>query len=246
MLDQAAGALDEELGDLARRCESDPEGAVEGLGTLLRRSGIGVRLLGGWRVALAGRPNVGKSRLLNAMAGFGRAIVSPMPGTTRDVVTVRTAVDGWPIELSDTAGLRETDDPIEAGGVSMARTKQDGADLVVLVLDRSEPLTVADRALIADSPGALIACNKADLFATWEPEEAWGTVAIVSAERGDGLGDLLRRIAERIVPAPPDRGMAVPFRPAHVRLLGRSLRLLQGGRPRAAARALDRLRRVGC
>ena len=68
---------------------------------------VGLRLVSGWRVVLAGRPNVGKSRLLNALAGYERAIVDPTPGTTRDVVTVRTALDGWPVELADTAGLRD-------------------------------------------------------------------------------------------------------------------------------------------
>ena len=70
-----------------------------------------------WRVVLAGRPNVGKSSLMNALVGFQRAIVCDLPGTTRDVVTATTAIDGWPIQLADTAGLRETRDEIESAGV---------------------------------------------------------------------------------------------------------------------------------
>ncbi len=99
---------------------------------------------------VAGRPNVGKSRLLNALAGYERAIVDPTPGTTRDVVTVRTALDGWPVELADTAGLRDSDDAIESAGIALARARQADADLTLLVLDRSEPLTETDLALRAD------------------------------------------------------------------------------------------------
>src|SRR5690606_1851021 len=150
--------------------------------------------------------------LLNALAGFGRAIVSPTPGTTRDVVTVRTAIDGWPVELADTAGVRTTDDPIEASGVQLARSRHGGADLVLPGLDRSEPLTEADRALIAERPDALIVCNKADLPAAWESEPSWAECAIVSAGRGDGLDALLGAIARRLVPDPPPSGVAVPFR----------------------------------
>jgi tRNA modification GTPase len=245
LLDQSAGALDEALIRLADRIASDPKEAAEGLEAVLRRGGLGTRLASGWRVVLAGRPNVGKSRLLNAMAGYGRAIVSPTPGTTRDVVTVRTAIDGWPVELADTAGLRLTDDPIESGGVALARSRQLGADLVLLVLDRSEPLTEADRSLLAGRPTSLVVCNKADLSAAWDPDESWGGVAVVSADRGDGLDRLLDRIAGRLVPDPPPRGAAVPFRAEHLRLLSRAQRLLMGGRAEAARRALLRLQRRG-
>jgi tRNA modification GTPase len=246
LLDQSAGALDEAITRLVDRIEVDPGRVAEELVALIRRGILGTRLLTGWRVVLAGRPNVGKSRLLNALAGYGRSIVSPTPGTTRDVVTVRTAIDGWPVELADTAGLRATDDPIESGGVTLARARQVGADLVLLVLDRSEPLTEADRGLLAGPTTSLIVCNKADLPASWEPEESWGEVAIVSADRGDGLDHLLDRVARRLVPDPLPKGTAVPFRAEQLRGLGRSHRLLQGGRVEGAKRALLRLQRRGC
>ncbi|QDV37493.1 GTPase [Tautonia plasticadhaerens] len=245
LLDQALGAFDDELDRLASRVISEPSRTADDLDVLIRRVGLGTRLVTGWRVALAGRPNVGKSRLLNALSGYGRAIVSPTPGTTRDVVTARTAIDGWPVELADTAGLRSTDDPIERGGVSLARARHVEADLVLLVLDLSEPLTEVDRALIAEHPSAILACNKADLTASWGPEAEWGASQIVSAERGEGLDDLLGRIARRLVPDPPPEGAAVPFRVGHARSLGRALGLLRGGRPEAAMRALLRLRGRG-
>ncbi len=194
---------------------------------------------------LAGRPNVGKSRLLNALAGYGRAIVDPSPGTTRDVVTVRTAVDGWPVELADTAGLRDPDDAIEAAGIALARARQREADLLLIVLDRSEPWTENDQALIAAARQAgpssvtLTVANKSDLPAAWEPLES--KVATISAERGDGIEDLTHALAHRLVPAPPPPGAGVPFRPAHLRRIDRACTSLRAGDRTTAVRHLTAL-----
>src|SRR5205823_1009519 len=162
----------------------------------------------------AGRPNVGKSRLLNALAGYGRAIVDASPGTTRDVVTVRTALDGWPVELADTAGLRDPDDPLEAAGIALAREQQRGARLPPVVLDRSQPWTENDQALIEaarraeTTPLTVTVANKSALPAAWEPlGDAWATI---SAERGDGIEALTQALARRLVPAPPPPGAGVP------------------------------------
>jgi tRNA modification GTPase len=239
LLDQLNGALETEVRAILGRIASKNGSVLEAIDTLIARSAVGLRILAGWRVVLAGRPNVGKSRLLNALAGFERAIVDPTPGTTRDVLTVRTAIDGWPVELADTAGLRDSGDPVEASGVAMARAQHAGADLVLLVLDGSEPLTEADRLLVAQHPGALWVTNKADLPASWEPHGPRRLV--VSAERGDNLDALWSAIAVRIVPAPPPPGSAVPFHPAHVRLLTRARAWLATGRTQAASRALERM-----
>lgn len=209
LLDQADEALDNEL-------DRVEQGApVEAIDRLLARSAIGLRMLDGWRVALAGRPNVGKSSLLNALAGFERAIVAASPGTTRDVVTARTALGGWPVVLADTAGLRPSADPIEAAGVRRAEGAHAAADLVVLVLDRSAPWTDVDRRLLAALPDALVVANKGDLPAAWDAGE-WLTV---SAGRGDGLDALAVAIVARLVPDPPPTGAGVPFRRRHVEAL---------------------------
>ncbi len=213
--------------------------ALSALDGLIDRARVGRRLVTGWTVALAGRPNVGKSRLLNALAGFERAIVDPTPGTTRDVVTQRTALGGWPVELADTAGLRESDDPIEAAGVARARAIQRGADLVVLVLDGSEPLTEADARMIEAFPDALRVANKCDLPAAWSAPET-GARAI-SAERGEGLEELVRDLADRLVPEAPPEGSGVPFREWQVRVIERVRRRLMEGRGDRAARLLKRL-----
>ncbi|WP_152052315.1 GTPase [Tautonia marina] len=241
LLAQAQGALDEALDAIRSRLSDDPSEAIERLNMLIDRAEVGCHLVSGWRVALAGRPNVGKSRLLNALAGYGRAIVSSTPGTTRDVVTARIAIDGWPVEVADTAGLRVTQDPIEAGGVSLARSRHGGADLVLLILDQSEPFTETDRGLIKDYENALIVCNKRDLVAVWEPDASWGEVKRISAERGDGLESLVATISRRLVPDPPQAGEAIPFREPQRQHLIEVRRLLQAGCLEQARTTLDQL-----
>lgn len=235
LLDQADGALDRELTSIRGQVEASPSEALTRLDALIARSEVGLRLVPGWRVVLAGRPNVGKSRLLNALLGFDRAIVAPTPGTTRDVVSTGTAFDGWPVELSDTAGLRASDDPIEAEGVARARERQRSADLVVLVLDRSEPLTNEDHRLMAGHPGALVVANKADLPGVWDHAGP-----VVSAERGDGVGRLAEEIGRRLVPEAPPPGAAIPFRPRQVRRLSSIRRAIHEGRFERGLLSLNR------
>jgi tRNA modification GTPase len=160
-------------------------------------------------------------------------------------VTVRTALDGWPVELADTAGLRDSTDATEAAGIALARARQGEADLVLVVLDRSEPLDETDRALAGSShagpaPAAtLIVANKADLAPAWEPLDP--LVATISAERGDGIEALTLALARRLVPTPPTPGAGVPFRPAHLRRLDRAGAALHAGDLPAAVRHLTAL-----
>jgi tRNA modification GTPase len=245
LLEQAGGALADEVRRLIAAVADDPGAALQGLESLRGRALVGLRLINGWRVVLAGRPNVGKSRLLNALAGYGRAIVDASPGTTRDVVTVRTALDGWPVELADTAGLRDSTDATEAAGIALARARQGEADLVLVVLDRSEPLTETDR-MLAESAGegrtptpTLTVANKSDLAPAWDPPDAG--VLTISAERGDGIEALTLALARRLVPTPPTPGAGVPFRPAHLRRLDRAGAALHAGDLPAAVRHLTAL-----
>jgi tRNA modification GTPase len=235
LLDQAEGALDDEIRQVL---EVEPGLAISRLDELIERAKLGTRLVEGWRVVLAGRPNVGKSRLLNALAGYDRAIVDPTPGTTRDVVTVLVAFEGWPVELADTAGLRATLDPIEFEGVTQARARQHAADLVVVVLDRSEPLDELDRGVLLTHPEGLVVANKSDLPAVWD-DPTIGALA-VSAERGDGVEELVRAIAARLVPSVPPPGSSVPFRGVHLRRLMAIRRCFQEGRIERGCRSLRR------
>jgi tRNA modification GTPase len=140
-------------------------GAVHGrLAALLDRAAQGRIAREGLAVAIVGRPNVGKSSLLNALLRENRAIVTEIPGTTRDTLEEAAEVGGLMLRLVDTAGIRHTDDRVEREGIGRARRAIAVADLVLLVLDGAEPLTPDDEALLAEVPAqaALLVVNKQD------------------------------------------------------------------------------------
>jgi tRNA modification GTPase len=213
LLDQYRGALNaamQHIEDLIS--QHDFQSAREEIGILLQRASLGLHLTKPWRIVLAGRPNVGKSSLINALVGYERAIVFETPGTTRDVVTAVTAFRGWAVEFSDTAGQRETSDTIEAAGVVKARELCATADLVILVFDSIDP-TSYDEKLLAENPGAMIVWNKSDLLADGQPPAPGLRVSAVS---GQGLDVLADNIMERITEAEFPRGAAVPFTTAQI------------------------------
>lgn len=185
----------------------------------------------GATVALAGRPNVGKSSLLNALAGQERALVHDAPGTTRDVIDVEISLGGYAVRMVDTAGIRATMDPVESAGVERARRAVKDADVALLVLEAPEPPSEDDRlvaALIDDRP-VLVVRNKIDLgddltcreFAA-QVAGTTGAVQHVSARRGDGLDDLLACLSGRIMAAAGDDEGPVMTRLRHYEALFRA------------------------
>lgn len=158
-----------------------------------------------WRVVLAGPPNVGKSTLLNALAGYDRAIADPTPGTTRDAVTARVTIEGWPMEVVDTAGLREPADAIEEAGLAKAAQARSGADLVLWL--RSGDVPAAPPAAVA-SPRQMSVWTKADLQPAPPGELA------VSAQTGEGIEELRRAMATALVPCVPPPEVPLAASPA--------------------------------
>jgi len=159
----------------------------------------------GAQVVLAGKPNVGKSSLLNALLGEKRAIVSPQPGTTRDFIEEFVNISGVPVKLTDTAGLRTPENIIEREGIALTRARMDRADLVILILDGSERLGDEDRGLITDLAGRplLIAINKSDLPPALEENEIRvlqpaGEVLSISAKYSQGLDELRDAISRNL------------------------------------------------
>ncbi|MEX0865848.1 MAG: GTPase, partial [Pirellulales bacterium] len=213
LLDQQRGALSTALATLHELIANrQRRPAIELTSQLLAWSPLGLHLTESWKVALCGRPNVGKSSLLNALVGYERAIVFDQPGTTRDVVTAWTALDGWPVELSDSAGLRDASDALEQAGVGLAARHVREVDLRVLVVDSGAGLTDADRRLLDAIGPELVACNKCDLGdGGLEPMVHEARVVPTSAITGEGLDALTAAITALLVPAAPGAGAAVPF-----------------------------------
>jgi tRNA modification GTPase len=215
---QHEGSLRRTIDEITTRIAAgDPTSARNRIERLLAWSKLGLHLTKPWRVVLTGRPNVGKSSLINALVGYHRAIVHATPGTTRDIVTAATAVDGWPIELADTAGIRTGGETLERQGIDRARQNALDADLVLLIFDRSRPWSDEDAALAADWPQALSVLYMCDL----PPAAGFaGRSGIeVSATQGTGIDELIAAIARRLVPKVPAPDEALPFLLEHVEAL---------------------------
>ncbi len=150
----------------------------------------------GFRVAILGNPNVGKSSLMNRLARREAAIVSPIAGTTRDVVEVRLVLAGYPVWVADTAGLREAADAIEAEGIRRALARADEADLRIWVADASARVSRETRAGAAPRAGDLQVLNKADLMSAAPAQAGGEDVFVVSARTGAGFDALERRVAQ--------------------------------------------------
>jgi tRNA modification GTPase len=238
LLQQYAGALRSELAGILQNLDQGNAAEAAGrLQILADRACLGRHLTEPWQVVLAGRPNVGKSSLINALVGYQRAIVFDQPGTTRDVVTAATAFDGWPVALSDTAGLRTTGDPLESAGIERATRQMEAADCLLLIFDAAQPWTVDDAELAAAWPRALIVHNKSDLAAAPDarPPGIWA-----SAVTGQGLDAMIHRVVDRLVPQPPAEGAAVPFTPQQQETIRVALEALRQGDLAAAAEGLRR------
>lgn len=208
-LTRTIGEIDAALFDLIARLEAsidfpdegyhfiDPGSlaqAIDSIATrtsaLLAHGRTGRLVREGLQIAIVGKPNVGKSSLFNALVGASRAIVTEVPGTTRDLVSETVDLDGLRVTLVDTAGLRNTTDLIEVEGVARSKSAANVADLILVVSDQSVPEGRSDVSIFAHT-NVLHVVNKADLPAAWTSDD----VVRVSAVTGRGLDELRRRIA---------------------------------------------------
>lgn len=177
---------------------------------MLAWANFGLHLTRPWEVVLAGRPNVGKSSLINALIGFERSIVFDEPGTTRDVVTADTVLDGWAIRLSDTAGQRGSAQDLEAAGIARAREAFANADARLLLIDVSQPPHADDWQLLSEWPDAIVVAHKTDLPDVWSAASPMNAIRVSSLLR-TGLNDLSSAIVIRLVPTLPPGSLAIPL-----------------------------------
>ena len=213
------------------------DGIVARISKLLADAHNGRMVREGIHIVIVGRPNVGKSTLFNALAGAGRAIVTDIPGTTRDLLTERVDIGGVLATLVDTAGVRtDVSDAVEMEGVSRARQAAEHADLAFVVLDRSNPLTVDDEKILGDTAGRarVIVASKADLPPAWHSLRGESVVA-VAASKADRLDDLRSAILASLAAREWHRDTPAITNIRHVRLLDAARDALTRARDAAAA-----------
>jgi tRNA modification GTPase len=243
-LTQAIGEIERDLFDVIAKLEASldfpdegyhfvaPKEARASLGAIIARvdallaqAARGRLIRDGAQVAIAGAPNVGKSSLFNALLSTNRAIVTAIPGTTRDLLTERADIGGLSLSLIDTAGVRETADVVEQEGVARSRNTLRVADLVVVMLDRSRPLSDEDRDVLASTANQrrVVVSNKSDLpaelsLAQLEPLEPLE----LSATTGSGIARLIDAIATTLTASEPLRDQPQITNTRHIILLERA------------------------
>lgn len=250
-LSKVIGAMRKELTDFITRLEvtidypeedleditvPDVAGAIQkqiaALDQMLATSEEGRLIRDGVMVAIAGTPNAGKSSLLNRLLKEDRAIVTDVPGTTRDVLEEWISLKGVPLRLVDTAGIRETDDTVEKIGVDKAKDYMNKADVILAVIDSSRPLTAEDREILHDiqQKNALIVLNKSDLtpvVTEADLQEYGKPVFTISASTGEGLEGLKEALLAQALGRSDASGSALLTNTRHIELVRQSRAALQ-------------------
>ena len=247
LMDQRRGALRRELESvIAYLREEQLEIGIRILRELLERSEVGQHLISPWNVALAGPPNVGKSSLLNAILGYQRAIVHESAGTTRDLLREQTSIDGWPIQITDSAGVRATDNDIELQGIHSSFAAVEEADCVLILVSPEQGWTVAHHQILTKltTQNVILIATKSDVadFHAY-PEDLNFARVSTSLNDPSSIARLLSCISQVLVPLAPSAGQGVPFRREHSSRINECLSLLD---KREILRCIDSLQSWIC
>ncbi|WP_417745371.1 GTPase [Rosistilla oblonga] len=243
VLDQIRGALATATQAAIEQLRSaNLEAAGQAIQTLIDRAPLGRGASKPFRVVIAGPPNVGKSSLLNRLLGYDRAIAYDQPGTTRDVLSARTTLGGWTIELRDTAGIHETAEAIEREGVQSARREVQSADAVLIVVDASVGWTPEHDEIAKLVPNPIRVWNKADLIDLEAMPDAAGKI-FTSTLSQTGIDDLIAAILQQLIPQPHAAGMAVPITDRQLACLQEAQAAIASSDATSAAVHLQRLLR---
>ncbi len=212
----------------------EPVKQQQAIDAMLAHASFGLNFHRTRSIVFCGRPNAGKSSLINRVLGFERAIVNPMPGTTRDVVSAGSAIDGWPVEFNDTAGLRQTDNQIETLGIESAVRMIDQADVIIGVVDAADCDSIRFSPTLSGNPGFpvepdiepdIVLINKSDLIT---PDSLQQTIRLArsahphavcvttSATTGTGIKALLATISRTLCSETPETGQAYPVTTSQV------------------------------
>ena len=197
-------AIDFPEEDIEETCEV-VKNTLQDIDALLKGASVGRILKDGLKTVIVGKPNVGKSSLMNALSESDRAIVTNVPGTTRDVIEEYINLGGIPLRIVDTAGIRETDDIVEKIGVEKSQEWIEQADLILFLLDVSREISEEDEDIfrLIEGKKALIILNKSDLTAKLdradiEARSTGHTVLTIAAQTGDGLDELKEAITDLV------------------------------------------------
>ncbi|MBX3297925.1 MAG: tRNA uridine-5-carboxymethylaminomethyl(34) synthesis GTPase MnmE [Acidobacteria bacterium] len=253
VLESALEFVEDDLPSVQResmlRRMSDAAGRLEGFAATYQ---AGHLIRDGLRVAIVGRPNVGKSSLFNALLGSDRAIVTDIPGTTRDHLHERLVINDIPVSLIDTAGLRETTDVVESMGVERARSVMADADLVLVLIDASEELKDEDLNILAETAEftRLVVLNKSDKPARIDPDvigdRSVSDAAIsISAKFGDGIDELRSAIISPFSAAVSDTSGFLVTDARHFDLLSRAATEIRSSIEQAAAGMSEEIILIG-
>ncbi|MFK7738353.1 MAG: GTPase [Pirellulaceae bacterium] len=257
LVDQLSGSFIREIQNLLQRAEKltrlHERDELDSLCKDIRRAlDLGERFAAkwthGWSIVLAGPPNVGKSSLMNRIVGQQKSIVHHEAGTTRDWVEAQTVIEGWPVRLSDTAGVRDASEEIEVSGVKRSIAQIEQADLLVLVVDSTDGWTETHTRLRELAPCPTIVCwNKIDLNPQRPDMETDSPIVLMSClsevDESSGtkpgkaesnpsdarLSELLECIAEQLFNDPPDEGAAIPVSSGQLDLLNHAWACVEGG-----------------